>query len=625
MRVLSFWALYMFRYHLSTLLALAFFMFSSQAISDTATPEQLAKQPYWRALLHIPVGETRSEITDSQFFLAKDGATNPEAELIATLSQLALPVGDDSNAHAQCRFIARKHWLLQQLPKLVNDLPLVDCPLFNDWTDDQNISSVSAIFASGYLGNPASFYGHILLKFNSDEKQKTLLQQQSLNFGAAVPDEENPLLYIAKGLFGGYNAVFSHGVFYKNVLAYGEAELRDLWEYQLSLTSTEVEQLTFHAWELIGRDYQYFFIKENCAFRMAELLELVINAKLVNKQQPWAMPISVFHHLTDATHHGQPLVSNIILHPSRQQRFHQKYHDLNTNQLAAVQQIIDAGFDVNLPIYDELSITEKSGILEMLFDYIEFLRINEHPLFSEISKKQLLNARLALPPSTKPSEFTNTEPPHTGTLPSMLQLAVVNGNDDYAIRLRFRATYYDLLTVDTGRAPYSALSMFDLTAQINNNISIERFELLNIENMNVSKSGLPGDGGYAWKLNIGYMPLDLACNNCKVAQFSSGIGKAAVVSSNILVYGMADAHLHNNKLNSGLFSAQPRLGIISDIKPWWRMQLEFGRRYYLDGNADNFNWYQLQHRFGSMKDWDIRVNITKQRETEVAILTSFFW
>lgn len=589
--------------------------------------KELADEPYWRALLHFPKGAEHSEIVDIGFFLAPDGARNPYAELRATVQQLNAAVSEDANSHAQCRFIARFHWLKRHLPNEFTNAPVVSCPLFSSWTDQQQISSVSAVFASGYLGNPASFYGHILLKLNSSNQNKNILQQQSLNFGAAVPDAEHPLVYIAKGLFGGYKAVFSHGLFYKNVQTYGEAELRDLWEYQLQLEPEQVQQLVFHAWELIGRDYKYFFLKQNCAYRMAELLELVIDKELISKRQLWAMPVTVFHRLSEVQHNDIPLVQHIIHHPSRQNRFHQRFLELDIDQRNVASAIIDAGFWVHSDAYAQLSAKQQSEVLEMLFDYLEFLRINEHVLFSDDAKQRLLKARLALPVAELTTSTSNdATPPHSGTLPSMLQLSAVQKNTaNNAIQLRFRAAYYDLLTADAGRAPYSALSMFDITLRYDGDVDLQRFELLNIENMNLGKTGLPGDGGYAWKLNIAYAPQHLACDDCLAPQVTAGLGKAQMLADNILTYALTDGSLHSNTEQTGMVSLQPRLGVVADITPWWRMQLEAGRSFYIAGNAEHMNWYSWQHRFGSWQGADVRLGIQRKKETELTLAYSFYW
>lgn len=591
--------------------------------NEQADLAKLATDPYWLTLLHKKNPKARSEIIDPDFFLS--GSDDPYAELVATLKALSSPIGVDENEHAQCRFIARSKWLQQQLPQLSALLPEVQCTLFNSWSDQQQIESVSAIFASGYLGNPASFYGHILLKFNSSAEKRALLQQQNINFGAAVPNNENPLIYILKGLTGGYNAVFSYGDFYRNTQTYGESELRDLWEYKLALSLSEVEQLLFHAWELIGRDYVYYFLKENCAFRMAELLELVVKQSLISKRQPYAMPISVFHRLAEIEHHGQPLVAEIIQHPSRQKRLVEGYKQAASNIQQAVSAVIANNYNLEISNFKSLDNTDKIQVLEILFDYLEFLKVSDDSMQLVQYKNRLLKARLALP-SGKPKHLAfNDQAPHLSTYPSLLQVSWVETEQKPALEVRFRATYYDLLTANRDKAMFSALSMFDLhLRQQNNSLQLYRFDLLNIENMNLSQTGLPEDGGLAWKVNFGYSAENLACWCCQTVQFTGGIGKAWQVN-NAMFYVMQDGRLHQNQQYSGVLSTDSRLGTVFELDTLWRIQLEFGYRAYPGSSAENFVWYRLQQRFGNSQRWDLRVAVERQRSTEGRLAISYYW
>ncbi|MDR7121935.1 DUF4105 domain-containing protein [Rheinheimera soli] len=586
---------------------------------------ELSQDPYWLALLHMRDTTSGSEIIDPEFFLATKGSQDAKAELATTLHSFFMAAESDKNTHSQCRFPARFNWLKQQLPELLSQAPQIQCPLLSEWTDKDQISSVSAIFASGYLGNPASFYGHVLLKFNSSSGSKNILQQQSLNFGAAVPEKENPLIYITKGIFGGYDAMFSHGLFYLNVQSYGEAELRDLWEYKLDLQPEQVKSLSLHAWELIGRNYQYFFFKQNCAFRMAELLELVVNAELINKNQPWALPVSIFHNLATVQQQGNPLVEDVVQHPSRQQRFHQAYLDLPEPIKELVAVMVQQGFITELPDYQQLPVAQKVKVLQLLFDYLEFLRISKHELYSEQAKRELLKARLILPAATENPVYNTAAAPHQSTLPSLLQLSAISHQQRAALQLRFRATYYDMLTSDTARVPYSALSMFDLKLRWQDGkADLHSFELLNIENMNLSVTGLPADGGYAWKMNIAYKPQDLSCWYCQSLQFNAGLGNAAQWQAS-LWYLMLDGRLHQDRFETGVTSAEPRVGVVTDVTPWWRSQLELGYRYYFFGDQQKFVSSKWLNRFGQHKNWDLRFSVEKQKETEVGLSFGYYW
>ena len=80
--------------------------------------------------------------------------------------------------------LLKPHYLKKKLNILDTDLPKLKCQNFNDWTFSNSVQSISMIYASGFLGNPATFYGHTLLKLNSRRTtNQTKLMDQSINYG----------------------------------------------------------------------------------------------------------------------------------------------------------------------------------------------------------------------------------------------------------------------------------------------------------------------------------------------------------------------------------------------------------------------------------------------------------
>lgn len=304
-----------------------------------AQEKGLANDPYWHALMHYRAnahaGDSGllSEIISPDFFLSKRGPMDSSAELAATIAAFFQNPETDPNSHAQCRFVARYKWLRKSLDWRTAQPPPVACSQLDSWLLNGRIESLSLIFATGYLSNPASLYGHILLKFNTSRSiSSTNLLDQSINFGAIVPANEIAVIYIFKGLFGGYEAGFSHDHFYRHNHMYAENELRDMWEYEISLTADEIDQIVSHSWELLGNKFVYYFLKENCAYRMAELLELVIKKPLLPSHVPWSIPASIFNHLMTLQRNGSPVVRNVRWIPSRQNRFYKKFSTLTAAQ-----------------------------------------------------------------------------------------------------------------------------------------------------------------------------------------------------------------------------------------------------------------------------------------------------
>ena len=94
----------------------------AQAAAPALPLAELAEQPFWLALGHYEaarLGGWRSHVDDAQFFLAEQGAHDPQAELRATLAALYAPL-NDADQHAQCRYPARTRWLREQLQPYSN-------------------------------------------------------------------------------------------------------------------------------------------------------------------------------------------------------------------------------------------------------------------------------------------------------------------------------------------------------------------------------------------------------------------------------------------------------------------------------------------------------------------------
>lgn len=116
-------------------------------------------------------------------------------------------------------------------------------------------------------------------------------------------------------MFGGYKAGFSDQLFYRHQHNYGEIELRDLWEYTLNLNERDVAFIANHLWEILGTEFDYYFADENCAFHLAQIIELVIGDQLTSESSPWVIPATIFSRLNTATYQEQSAVKKSHLHP----------------------------------------------------------------------------------------------------------------------------------------------------------------------------------------------------------------------------------------------------------------------------------------------------------------------
>ena len=280
----------------------------------------------WLKLLHYDRHGQRSEIVSDDFFLSPTGKTAPAAELQATLAAYFESWPADTNLHVRCRFPARYFWLSQQidLPGYVVREPR--CGRLEKWAMLDRLRSVSLLLVSGYFGNPASTFGHALLRLNTGDADDPNMLDVTINYGALVPENELMVLYVYRGLFGGYQSGFSDKYFYTEDLVYARKELRDFWVYELNLSDEQVRLLAFHLWEVIGKKFTYHFLTQNCAYRLAELLELVTDEPWLTNSRVWYLPVEMFHRLTtlDAARPGR-LVRSVLFIPSSQRELQHQH------------------------------------------------------------------------------------------------------------------------------------------------------------------------------------------------------------------------------------------------------------------------------------------------------------
>ena len=232
---------------------------------EEATVARLAEQREWHVLLHYQKNLFGSGFTSMQddpgFFMAPTGKTDPQAELAATLGQFfSDEIVGRSKQPAQCAFVARYHWLKEKLHFDDRRLPPQPCERFTRWFNEFNAQSISVIFPTGFMNNPASMFGHTFLRIDAKgQTPQTRILDYTINYAAEVPPHAGPE-YAIKGVFGGYPGHFSTIPYYLKVQEYRDIENRDIWEYRLDLTQEQVRRLLMHAWELGNAYFDYFFL-----------------------------------------------------------------------------------------------------------------------------------------------------------------------------------------------------------------------------------------------------------------------------------------------------------------------------------------------------------------------------
>lgn len=616
---------------LKTLLLVIFLLYclpSQASDSKPNTIEKLALDPQWLKLLHyqeklIGFGQT-SLIKTPNFFFAKDGDVNPLSELKATLNAIRQPVDSNVNLHARCRFPARYEWLSKKLSGFKrDDLPLSICTDYSNWITIDDVASISVFFANGFFENPASFFGHSFIRLNvSNEKKSNNLLSTSLDYGAIIPESEHPLVYITKGIFGGYEASFSDGNYYRHNFNYGENQLRDLWEYELSLSKSQRQLLLHHLWEVMPHKFTYYFTYKNCGSAIAELIELAIpNLTLYDRGKPWVMPIELFNNIYEKDGDNK-YISNIVFHPSRLTKFHLGYDALSIAEKRAFK----GWAKHKKPNLAGLADQSKKRVLEVLLDYYQLLiskGFNEDAALAEKKTVMLERMRHSVGSESNKAAFSSRKPPHEAPPSSMLRVLTGEKNDRTSTRIQYRPVHFDVLGLEVSKPKNSELSVLDISLEvIDNNISLKEIDFLKIISIAESYTGLPGDRPISWSLQLSYGEHYPDCSNCNTFRARAGVGKAAKLSSKITGFGMFGLQAQSKLEDLNIITFTPSAGLIFEVNDRLKFFSEYTMEYNNDDTVPNI---QIEGRYQLFKNLDIRAEFKKHRAHEFAAGISYYW
>lgn len=394
-------------------LALAGLIHPVSAICDPqqTTPDSaaLATHPAWLTLLHYQqLGDSwRSESENPDFFLSTTGQTDPQAELLATLQAMHSDdqAGDDS---AYCRFPARITWLEQQgIPAKKRS-----CPALDQWTAGMLGKHISIVFASAYVGNPSSAFGHTFIRF-SDPDQSTDLISPTLNYTADDTHSTGPLDYVLKGTFGGFAGGLDNQLMFRRLRTYADNDGRSMWEYDLNLSDKEVDLLIKHAWEIRSGVFDYRFFDRNCGYQTLSLLATARpDAIKLNDFRNLALPSETIRYLR-----SQGIAGSARYIPSAPARFSAAISVLSSQEQRLARQL---ALDTTKPVSEwiaPLSPDRQAITLDASLQYLAILIQKERVdvraattrYFDMIKARDALQVTGTLLPDRTPPQFDPTE------------------------------------------------------------------------------------------------------------------------------------------------------------------------------------------------------------------------
>ncbi|MDD5056416.1 MAG: DUF4105 domain-containing protein [Sideroxydans sp.] len=583
---------------------------------------KLAERPEWRKLMHyVPrlIAPGYKGLVDSpQFYLAADGKTDPQAELDATLTSFYSNIEETATVqNPQCAFIARYTWLDTQLKFDAARLPPHTCKRYENWHASLNPSGLTLIFASAYMNNPSSMYGHTFLRVDAkDQDEHTRLLAYSVNF-AANTGETNGFAFAVNGLFGGYAGAFSMLPYYAKVREYSDFENRDIWEYHLRLTPEEIDRVLMHAWELGPQYFDYFFFDENCSYHLLGLLQVARpEFEFTENFRRGAIPSDTVREIT--SHPG--LVERTVFRPSNATLLRNRFglmatQDRNLVLALSRGQIADAD-----PALLALPLAREAAVLETSLDYINYRQVTGHHDVADpaqwVQTLQTARSRLDIitPQENLPEPETKPDQGHSS---SRITLGAGRRAAQNFQEVQVRATYHDLMDQDAGYVRGAGIEFFSMTLRHYDSAAsrVESFVPVNI--LSIS----PRDEFFhspSWHISGGWQRVKAVNGSEPLATvLDGGMGGAWSITQNAaLAYAFCDTGMRF----SGALNKAYALGIGAssgsyiDLSPAWRVHPYFKTMRYFAGQQDSTLNLGLEQRIALSRNLALRADVARLRE-----------
>jgi len=431
----------------------------------------------WLQLLYYKKdgnGYSNNSYLDS-FFVSKEGRTNPEQELKASLIAIKdnRKVGQLKKAFA-CAFPARYEYLKNKYPHLKKKFK---CPEFEHWKNEIGAKEVFLVYASSYVSNPASMFGHSFLRLSRGGKTKSdALLDYSVGFMAITNPDDNPVMYSVKGIIGSYVGHFDVKPFYMQVGLYQNAEDRDLWEYKLPLGEEETDLLVKHLWEVSrNTGFPYYFFDDNCSLYVLKLIEAVRPEWKITKKKKYlfAHPIETLKWAANSVG-----VIEVKHYESINKVLRRRIKNMSSREKKL--------FGAAKKDMSKLDQVKSLKVLDALIDYWKFENYDKNTNLT-LKEKKIMNRTFLIrsqlegtPEGIKEVLRARGEDPKDFHDPNKLSFKSTLTDGNHFFKLGYQLGYHSLVDNPIGHDDYSYIDYFGLNLRFKDRLILESVKLVEI-------------------------------------------------------------------------------------------------------------------------------------------------
>lgn len=560
-------------------------LFSSLTFGKTFSTENPTPHldPQWLNLYRYEktwTGTWNSNVINDEWFFSPEGRKEPQKEFLQAINILK------TSEKERCRFPARTLYLKRK-GFLNKDVP--HCPNFEYFKRKLRMESVWLVFASYYVNNPSSAFGHTLFKIKGKDNNNDLLEY-GVNFAAQVTTP-NPFLYAVLGLMGGFRGNFSLLPYFSKIAEYNDSETRDLWEYKLNLTPEELEMFLAHLWEMDKSVYDYYYLTENCSYHLLLFLDAIRPSLNFKERMSFFVLPSQTLVLANET---KGLITDTKIRPSQFRITKERYKNFKKNPTEANR------LDYQM---DEMDLLERKKLLNKDTDTIQ-------------KKRNLQSERSKLSDTPKELTFPTENGPHLIHKSFTLNLGYERGsykrndirkNLDKTL-LTYRFSFHEYLDSWEGAPESSELILGKVETAFNH--ETEEFELkdFTLFKTQANQESLKGGPALTWGVHTG------ARNNPYSPEYDLGLYLNTLVGVNWrMPSGLfrltlpLEFELGSEKRERRIQGHSKLLGeFILNLATSWRFQFNLGG-FYSTQFSKLSPYSELNQQFSFSKNLNLRV------------------
>lgn len=584
----------------SALLLLLGLLSNSLTWASEASLAELATSPAWLNLLYyVKEGSHfKSRVTREEFFLHAKGQHDPHLEL-AQFVEFVREQKVIQNEPVECLFPARYAWASKHIALPESRL----CKQFSQWMHSYRPSGLKILYASQYISNPASVFGHSLLLVPSHTQTQSLWL--TYNFAAGIPKETSGFGYIYGGLTGWFKGDYSILPFYQRLYKYGNVENRDLWIYDIKLSEDELEFILKHFWELVHRaEFDYYFMDENCAgilLRTLNTLHWDTDDELYIPL--YAHPVDVIKFLQSRGRLGEA-----ELMPSHFRQLEKAIDQLSAEDQAQFYEVIGSPDSVPEDLSPELFET-----LIYYTTYRTHMNSGQLPNHLKNLERHVYLARAQVnkkPQILLDQGLIKTQAPHLSHKSMFIQPGLSSVKSQTTADLSYRFAIHDILDPEPGYLKNSSIEGLHLTlSATEDNVWFKQIILAKLENYRNLRAF---DPKISWKTNLEFKENLLTSSESDLFfHWNSGSG-LTFDGKSLFPYGMLNVDVNGgHNLPQSPIELGGEIGIIGSFDAFK------AQAYYQTGEGFFLNSTNPYQRAGGK----FRVLLSK----EFAIMSHTHW